>query len=65
MSNIESQQDISCLRTRTSKALAHTCKYDKESRFYKFAPTQMVENMESKPTNHINKTTNSSSCHIT
>ena len=29
MSNIESQQDISCLRTRTSKALAHTCKYDK------------------------------------
>ncbi|WP_285818929.1 GHMP family kinase ATP-binding protein [Helicobacter bilis] len=28
-SNIESKKDISCLRTRTSEALAHTCKYDK------------------------------------
>ena len=27
--SIESNKDISCLRTRTSKALAHTCKYDK------------------------------------
>ncbi|MDY5821622.1 MAG: hypothetical protein SPJ83_02315 [Helicobacter sp.] len=33
MSNIESQQDISCLRTRTSKALAHTCKNDKNLDF--------------------------------
>ncbi|TLE02498.1 hypothetical protein LS77_010320 [Helicobacter bilis] len=33
--SIESKRDISCLRTRTSKALAHTCKYDKslESNF--------------------------------
>ena len=29
VSSIESNKDISCLRTRTSKALAHTCKYDK------------------------------------
>ena len=29
VSSIESSKDISCLRTRTSKALAHTCKYDK------------------------------------
>ncbi|MDY5950891.1 MAG: hypothetical protein SPJ16_06845, partial [Helicobacter sp.] len=29
ISSIESKKDISCLRTRTSKALAHTCKYDK------------------------------------
>ncbi|WP_285819261.1 hypothetical protein [Helicobacter bilis] len=29
ISNTESKKDISCLRTRTSKALAHTCKYDK------------------------------------
>ena len=37
ISNIESKRDISCLRTRTSKALAHTCKYDKslESSFAK------------------------------
>ncbi|WP_167619975.1 hypothetical protein [Helicobacter bilis] len=28
------KKDISCLRTRTSKALAHTCKYDKNFRFY-------------------------------
>ncbi|EMZ41431.1 tRNA (adenosine(37)-N6)-threonylcarbamoyltransferase complex transferase subunit TsaD [Helicobacter bilis] len=27
--SIDSKKDISCLRTRTSKALAHTCKYDK------------------------------------
>ena len=27
--NTESKKDISCLRTRTSEALAHTCKYDK------------------------------------
>ena len=27
--NLESKKDISCLRTRTSEALAHTCKYDK------------------------------------
>ena len=37
VSSIESSKDISCLRTRTSKALAHTCKYDKslESSFAK------------------------------
>ena len=29
VSNTESKKDISCLRTRTSEALAHTCKYDK------------------------------------
>ena len=28
VSSIESSKDISCLRTRTSKALAHTCKND-------------------------------------
>ena len=28
-SNIESKKDISCLRTRTSEDLAHTCKYDR------------------------------------
>ena len=28
-SNIESKKDISCLRTRTSEALTHTCKYDR------------------------------------
>ncbi len=27
--NLESKKDISCLYTRTSEALAHTCKYDK------------------------------------
>ncbi|TLE03125.1 hypothetical protein LS77_007160 [Helicobacter bilis] len=25
---LDSIKDISCLRTRTTKALAHTCKYD-------------------------------------
>lgn len=29
VSNTESKKDISCLYTRTSEALAHTCKYDK------------------------------------
>ena len=29
VSSIESSKDISCLRTRTSKTLAHTCKNDK------------------------------------
>ena len=29
----DSKWDISCLRTRTSKALAHTCKYDKVLEF--------------------------------
>ena len=29
VSSQDSKWDISCLRTRTSKALAHTCKYDK------------------------------------
>ena len=28
-SNKEARKDISCLRTRTSEALAHTCKYDR------------------------------------
>ena len=47
-SNIESKKDISCLRTRTSESLAHTCKYDR--------------NLDSKLINHANKTTNSSDC---
>ena len=47
-SNKEARKDISCLRTRTSEALAHTCKYDR--------------NLDSKLINHANKTTNSSDC---
>ena len=101
ISNMESKKDFSCLHTRTSGALAHTCKNDKTAEFCNFAPLRPapthldknlesnpchteplgeVSNVESKqdfspfskaqndkipdslPTNHANKTTNSSSC---
>nr|WP_317404743.1 glycosyltransferase [uncultured Helicobacter sp.] len=101
ISNMESKKDFSCLHTRTSGALAHTCKNDKTAESYNFAPLRPapthldknlesnpchteplgeVSNVESKqdfspfskaqndkildslPTNHANKTTNSSGC---
>ncbi|WP_233705994.1 GtrA family protein [Helicobacter bilis] len=52
--DLESERDISCLHTRTSEALAHTCKYDKireSSNSTQKAlnlPTK-VENLESNP----------------
>ncbi len=99
--DLESEGDISCLCTRTSEALAHTCKYDKIREFSNSTqkalnPPTKVENLESNPchteplgevsnveskqdfspfskaqndkildslpTNHANKTTNSSGC---
>ena len=46
VSSIESSKDISCLRTRTSKALAHTCKND-----------NIAESIQNKDSIHnINKT---------
>ena len=102
ISNMESKKDFSCLHTRTSGALAHTCKYDKIREFSNSTqkalnPPTKAENLESNPchteafegevsnveskqdfspfskaqndkipdslpTNHANKTTNSSSC---
>ena len=44
--NTESEKDISCLRTRTSEALAHTCKYDK----IEFQNNSHEKNLESKQT---------------
>ncbi|WP_289748771.1 glycosyltransferase, partial [Helicobacter bilis] len=38
ISNMESKKDFSCLHTRTSGALAHTCKNDKTAESYNFAP---------------------------
>ncbi len=66
-SNIESKKDISCLRTRTSEALAHTCKYDKNLDSKAVAchtePLgEVSKTLDSKPTNHANKTTNSNNC---
>ncbi|MDY5822592.1 MAG: ATP-grasp fold amidoligase family protein, partial [Helicobacter sp.] len=70
---LESKQDlskdISCLHTRTSEALAHTCKYDKnlDSKNYALNPAahpNSAQNLESTPTEHANKTTNSSSCSV-
>ena len=46
--NLESKKDISCLRTRTSEALAHTCKYDK----IEFQNGSHEKNLDSKETTH-------------
>ncbi len=69
ISNMESKKDFSCLHTRTSGALAHTCKNDKigeSSNFTQKAPHSPIkaENLDSTPTNHVGKTTNSSSCSV-
>ncbi len=51
---MESKKDFSCLHTRTSGALAHTCKNDKTAEFCNFAPLRPApthldkNNMESK-----------------
>ena len=44
--NTESKKDVSCLYTRTSEALAHTCKYDK----IEFQNNNHEKNLESKQT---------------
>ena len=53
ISNMESKKDFSCLHTRTSGALAHTCKNDKiaeSSNFTQKAPHSPIkaENLDSK-----------------
>ena len=52
--DLESERDISCLRTRTSESLAYTCKYDKiressNSTQKALNPPTKVENLESNP----------------
>ena len=52
--DLESERDISCLRTRTSESLAYTCKYDKiressNSTRKALNPPTKVENLESNP----------------
>ncbi len=69
ISKMESKKDFSCLHTRTSGALAHTCKNDKigeSSNFTQKAPHSPIkaENLDSTPTNHANKNTNSSNCSV-
>ena len=46
--NLETKKDISCLRTRTSEALAHTCKYDKIT----IQNGSHEKNLDSKETTH-------------
>ncbi|EEO23651.2 hypothetical protein HRAG_00708 [Helicobacter bilis ATCC 43879] len=68
ISNMESKKDFSCLHTRTSGALAHTCKNDKTAESYNFAPlrpasTHLDKNLDSKnyalnPAAHPNLTQN-------
>ena len=68
ISNMESKKDFSCLHTRTSGALAHTCKNDKTAESYDFAPlrpasTHLDKNLDSKnyalnPAAHPNLTQN-------
>ena len=68
ISNMESKKDFSCLHTRTSGALAHTCKNDKTAESYDFAPlrpasTHLDKNLDFKnyalnPAAHPNLTQN-------